>query len=188
MKTKHLLMSIGVRTDHAPHQSIWCTNCGTYAPMPMPAPIDTVLAFMRGFEKSHCNCEPDAKVKLGFLKVRNPCEAEATYVWGGLTDIASIASTAFHAASKPNGLAEPYFARDYDTKRERAEACIMDMITFRIDSKNVDWFSINYADVLGYDKMPHDKRSKNWPGIRMRIFMKVANALISTGRKKCKKV
>jgi hypothetical protein len=190
-KTDHILISIGVCEDYAPHEHLWCTRCGGHAKLPTPAPISCVTGFMKGFNKDHRNCQPDEKNKLGFLNlsINNCGHSETKVIWGGLIPVQHIAKHAFEVASAHNGLLEPYTRKEYCTvTKDRAEACIIDMITNQIHFKDADWFSMNYSDILGYTNMPLNDREKNWPGIRFRIFLKIAYALIWTGaRKPCKK-
>lgn len=189
-KTNHIVISIGVCEDYAPHEHLWCTRCGSHTKLPTPGPIGAITGFMKGFNKDHCDCEPDEKNKLGFLNLvnYNLGHTDRQVIWGGLVNIQHIAKHAFDVASARNGLLEPYACIDYANVKERAEACILDMITNHISYKDSDWFSANYSDILGYENMPLRDRERNWPGIRFRIFLKVAYALIWMGKKKpCKK-
>lgn len=191
-KSDHLVLSIGVRSDCAPHQHIWCQYCGATQAMPIPGDINVVVGAMKGFNKSHKNCVADNMVERGYAKLQGHCfglpDGNNKYVWDGMIGVEAIALNAFEVASKQNGLNEPYTPPAYDAPR--AEACIHDMIMQHITPMDSDWFSINYSDLLGYVNMPVNSRDKNWPGIRFRLFLRVAYILIwsTEGVNSCKKL
>lgn len=171
-KTRHILLSVGVRTDEAPHQYHWCTRCGAVKRWELPSDVDESNRQIKDFIRAHTHCPQSEMNKLGYGKIHDE------HVWMGMIGVPSIAIAAFRAATGHNQLNDNYVAPSYNSVL--AEEVVHKIIAMHLPKERevIEWFNENYGSILGYTKEQLVNYEKIWYGIRVRIFIRVILTLI----------